>query len=303
MGEAADTTAAATTPTVASHETSGAGNAGDLLSQWYDMATSFFTTTLLVNCIIFIVIMVVSLILGRIFGAMVGTAFNRAKRTPSQLLQQFFITWTSRLFVIIGVVVALQTIGVQMGPVIASLGVAGFVLGFALQGTLSNFASGLMLLMYQPFDVGDFVDISGTTGKVKELTIVNTTLTTPDNKFVIIPNSNVWGNTIINYTKNDTRRVDLVLSVSYDADLDQVQQLVRDFVSADEDVLDDPALTVEVLAMGASSIDFAVRPWVKTDVYWDVFWRMQKGLKQLMDNNDIEIPFPQRVVHMQQAAS
>jgi small conductance mechanosensitive channel len=264
------------------------------------MAVVFFSTTLIINCIIFIVIMAVAMILGRVFGAMVAAAFNRAKRTPSQLLQIFFITWTSRLFVIIGLVVALQTIGVQMGPVIASLGVAGFIVGFAIQGTLSNFASGLMLLIYQPFDVGDVVEINGVTGKVRELTIVNTTLTTPDNKFVIIPNSNVWGNTIINFTKNPTRRIDLVLSVSYDADLDQVQQLVREFVSADAEVMSDPELVVEVLSMGESSIDFAVRPWVKTGEYWNVYWRLQKGLKQLMDKNDIEIPFPQRVVHMQQ---
>ncbi len=276
-------------------------NNGDSNADWMDTVMNIFSTEMLMNIVTFILIMIASWIIGRICGAAVAAAFNRAKRTPSQLLQNFFITWTSRAFIIIGLVVGLQTIGVEMGPVIASLGVAGFIVGFAIQGTLSNFASGLMLLVYQPFDVGDVVEINGVTGKVKELTIVNTTMETPDNKYVIIPNSNVWGNTIINYTKNPTRRVDMVLSVGYDADLDHVQKIVKELLEADEGVLKDPEITVEVLAMGESSMDFAVRPWVKTEDYWDVFWRLQKGLKQLMDQHNVDIPFPQRVVHMQQA--
>ncbi|MFW5830234.1 MAG: mechanosensitive ion channel family protein [Planctomycetota bacterium] len=276
--------------------------AGSYLAIWWEQTQAALTTDLLISTILFLVILLVSWIIARVVAATVRRGVERSRRQPSALFKHFVVTWSRRAVIILGVVVALETIGIATAPIIAGLGVAGFIIGFAVQDTLNSFTSGLMLLIYRPFDVDDYVEVAGTAGIVTELSIANTVLRTPDNKVVIVPNGKVWGETITNFTRNPTRRMDLVLSVSYSADLDRVQQLVRDHITGAEGILEDPKPTVEVLAMGESSIDFAVRPWVKTSEYWDVFWRMQKGLKQLMDANDIEIPFPQRTVWMRQDA-
>lgn len=274
--------------------------APDLIEQ----LTVYFTFDFAWLCLTFLVILLIAWIIGRVLAACAKRAIGRSKRKLGALLETFILTWIKRGILLIGLIIALETVGVATAPLIASLGVAGFILGFALQDTLGNFAAGLMLLFYRPFEIDDFIQCAGVSGIVTGLTVVSTTMRTPDNKVVIVPNSKVWGDVITNFTRNPTRRMDLVLSVSYSADLDQVQTLVRDFLASLEEPgpLAEPKPQVEVLSMGESSIDFAVRPWVNTNQYWDVYWRIQKGLKQLMDANDIEIPFPQRTVWMRQDA-
>ena len=260
-------------------------------------------TQVFISAAIFLAIVVVGAVLGSIFSRGVSAAIAKSKRQPSALFRNFVVAWAKRAVVILAIIVGLETIGVRTAPIIAGLGVAGFIIGFAVQGTLSNFASGMMILIYQPFDVGDVCEIAGTVGVVKELTIVNTTLTTPDNRTVIVPNSNVWGATIINITRQKTRRVDLTVSVSYKTDLDKCRQVLLDLVSKQPEVLKDPVVVVEVLSYGDNAINFVVRPWVETAKYWDFYWRFQREVKGALDAHGIEIPYPQRVVHMVPAAS
>ena len=293
MADSAPPTDAATAGTPTGDEAAGL-DANSLM----DQLQAWFTVDMAIKAALFIGILIVAKIIGSIIAKSISKGFEKSKRQPSALFKAFVTTWSARAVFILGLVVALETVGVRTAPIIAGLGVAGFILGFAIQGTLSNFASGIMLLIYQPFDIGDVVEVGGTIGKVTELSIVNTTLTTGDNRVVIAPNTNVWGSTIISVTKNPSRRVDMTISVGYDADLDQVKQLVTEHIKANPKVLPDPAPVVEVGAWGESSIDFIARPWCNTADYWTVLWELQLSIKKLLDEHDIDIPFPQRVVHM-----
>lgn len=221
----------------------------------------------------------------------------------SDLFCKFAAVWIGRLVLIIGALVALAMIGVNVGPMIAALGAGGFILAFALQSTLGNFASGLMILIYRPFDVGDFVDVAGVSGKVNKLSLVSTTLTTPDNQIVVIPNNKVWGDIITNVTGSNIRRVDLVFGVGYDDDLAKVQSILESIVKSHDRVLDDPEPTICVNELGASSVDFVCRPWTKTSDYWTVYWDLMRSVKERFDEERVSIPFPQRDVHIHQAVA
>lgn len=270
----------------------------DSAKAWLDPA---FLMQIGTNAVIFLAILCVGAIIGSIFSRGVSAAIAKSKRQPSALFRNFVVAWAKRAVVILAIIVGLETIGVRTAPIIAGLGVAGFIVGFAVQGTLSNFASGMMLLIYQPFDVGDVCEVAGNVGEIKELTIVNTTLLTGDNRTVIVPNSAVWGATIINITRQKTRRVDLTVSVSYKTNLDKCRQILLDLVNKQPEVLKDPAVVVEVLSYGDNAINFVVRPWVETGKYWDFYWRFQREVKGALDAHGIEIPYPQRVVHMVQS--
>lgn len=282
----------ATPADVASAQSVGSGDSmTSLLDQVFTRETGMAALTVLA-------VLLGAWIIGSLVAAALKRVLDRSERAKSELLKRFAVTWTRRAFVAIGLIMGLESIGIATAPLIAGLGVFGFIAGFALQGTLSNFASGLMLLIYRPFDVGDVIDVGGTVGKVTELSIVSTTLTTPDNRYVIVPNGQVWGSTITNITRNPTRRVDMSMSVSYDADLDKVIELLKTHVSAQDEVLAEPEVQVEVMTCGESSVDLVVRPWSKTEDYWTLYFKLQRTMKQLMDANEIEIPFPQRVVHL-----
>jgi len=199
---------------------------------------------------------------------------------------------------IVGVIIALDYVGIPMGPLLAGIGVLGFVIGFALQDTLGNFASGVMILLYRPYDIGDVIDAGGTKGKVEAMSLVSTTLVTPDNQIVVIPNNAIWGSTITNVTARATRRVDMTFGCGYGDDLDKAEQMITDVVTSHPLVLADPAPMIRIGNLGDSSVDFVVRPWCKTSDYWDVFFDLNKQLKQRADQDGIEIPFPQRDVHI-----
>lgn len=269
-----------------------------ILDQLLTGLSTVFTIEVLFKVVVFLVILVVARVIGKIAARSAGAAMDKSKRKPSALLREFVVGWTARGIFLLGLLIALENLGVRVGPLLAGLGIAGFVLGFALQGTLNNFASGLMILVYQPFDVGDVVEIDGVLGKVDALTIVNTSILTFDNRKVMLPNANVWGSTITNLTAMPTRRVDFNLGVSYQADLDRTLELVRAHINAHEKVLEDPPITVEILSHDDSSIGIVCRAWAKTEDYWTVFFDLKRTLKQLLDREGIEIPFPQRVVHM-----
>tara|TARA_Y100001956_G_scaffold82217_1_gene102200 strand:- start:3459 stop:5111 length:1653 start_codon:yes stop_codon:yes gene_type:complete len=216
----------------------------------------------------------------------------------SQLMQDFFIGMSGNIVWVIGILVALSQIGLNLAPVLTGFGIAGVIIGFALQDTLSNFAAGMMLLIYRPFDVGDFVFAGGVDGKVSHMSLVNTTIKTFDNQIIIIPNSKIWGDVIKNVTHERVRRVDMVFGIGYSDDLLKAEQVLTDIVTSHPLVLRSPEPNIKVHTLNTSSVDFIVRPWVKTDDYWDVYWDVTKEVKLRFDKEGISIPFPQQDVHL-----
>ncbi|GMQ47714.1 small-conductance mechanosensitive channel MscS [Vibrio sp. 10N] len=201
------------------------------------------------------------------------------------------------LFVIV-LIAALSRIGVQTASVVAVIGAAGLAIGLALQGSLSNFAAGVLIVGFRPFKSGDYVEIGGVAGSVDSIQIFQTVLTTPDNKMVVVPNASVIGSPITNYSRHATRRIDHVIGVSYGADLKKTQEVIRKTLEADERVLKEPGITVGVVALADSSVNFVVRPWVRTEQYWDVYFDTLQAIKEALDAEGIEIPFPQMDVHL-----
>ncbi len=215
----------------------------------------------------------------------------------SDLLQAFVIGIVYWLILAFGLMIVLSALGVDITPLFALIGGASIIAAFAMQDTLSNFASGLMIMIYRPFDVDDYVDTGGVSGTVKAVNIVSTTVTTPDNKVIVIPNKNVWGNIITNVTASDTRRVDLVFGISYDDSIPQALHVMEEAVSAHPLVLKEPAPTIRVNELADSSVNFICRPWVKTEDYWTVYWDLTRYVKELFDAAGISIPYPQQDVH------
>ncbi|MGD9252953.1 MAG: mechanosensitive ion channel [Holophagae bacterium] len=196
------------------------------------------------------------------------------------------------------VVAALNRLGVATTSVVAIFGAVGLALGLALQGTLSNFASGVMLLIFRPFDLGDFVEAGGTTGVVLEIGVFSTTLRTPDNVKIVVPNKQIYDTTISNYQGFDTRRIDLVMGIAYDDDIKTALSAIREIVTGDERVLADPEPQIAVSNLGDSSVDIVVRPWCATADYWDLRFDLTHRLKEGLEAAGCSIPFPQRDVHV-----
>lgn len=196
------------------------------------------------------------------------------------------------------IIAALAQLGIQTTSFIAVIGAAGLAVGLALQGGLANFAAGFLMIVFRPFKVGHFIEGAGATGIVEEIHIFTTQLRTPDNKTVIIPNAKLMGDNIINYSAKDTRRVDLVVGVSYTDDLQKVKQVLQDIVKKDSRILQDPASMIAVKELADSSVNLVVRLWVKTEDYWDVYFDTTENVKKRFDAEGISIPFPQQDVHL-----
>ncbi len=196
------------------------------------------------------------------------------------------------------IVAALEKLDIRTTSFIAILGAAGLAVGLALQGSLSNFAAGVLMIIFKPFKVGDFVEAGGVAGSVVEIGIFTTILNTPDNKKVIVPNAHATGGNITNFNANGTRRVDLVAGISYGDDIDKAKAVIKAILDADARILKDPVPTVAVVAMADSSVNIVVRPWVKGSDYWGVYFDTTEAIKKKFDENDITIPFPQRDVHI-----
>ena len=196
------------------------------------------------------------------------------------------------------VVAALGQLGIQTTSFIAILGAAGLAVGLALQGSLANFAAGFLMIIFRPFKVGDFIEGAGVAGVVKEIQIFTTTLKTGDNKTIIIPNSKISGDNIINFSAEENRRVDMTVGVAYDADLSKVRDVLQDIISKEDRVLSDPASQIAVAELADSSVNFIVRVWTKTADYWGVKFDMTETIKNRFDEAGIGIPFPQRDIHI-----
>jgi len=252
----------------------------------------------LMRAALFLVILLVSRIIAGLCAGLTARALAASRLQVSALLEEFARGTVRKIVMLVGIIVALDVLGVPVAPLVAGLGVVGFVVGFALQDTLGNFAAGIMILLYRPYDVGHYVEAGGTAGSVVDMTLVSTTFKTPDNKRVIVPNGAIWGGTITNYTANPTRRVDMTMSIGYGDDIDEASRVIEEVVTAHPKVLEDPAPQVEVAELGDSSVDFVVRPWVDNADYWAVKFDLTRQLKQRFDEAGLSIPFPQRDVHV-----
>lgn len=224
-----------------------------------------------------------------------GVKAIMAKREYDESLQKFLVdllNWTLKILLF---VVILGKLGVETTSFAAILAAAGLAVGMALQGSLGNFAGGVLIMIFKPFKIGDLVEAQGEIGAVKEINIFTTKLTGLSNKEIIIPNGALSNGNIINYTSEGTRRVDLVIGVSYDADIKQTKEVLMNVLTSQEKVLSDPAPTVTVLALADSSVNYAVRPWCKSEDYWDVYFNTQENTKLALDAAGIEIPYPHQV--------
>ena len=199
------------------------------------------------------------------------------------------------------IIASINKLGVETTSLAAIIAAAGLAIGLALQGSLSNLAAGVMLIAFRPFKKGDFVEAAGTSGTVNDLSIFTTTLKTPDNKVIIVPNSAVLNGNITNFSAMDTRRVDMVFGVGYSDDLKKVKEVLNDIISKDDRILKDPEPTIAVSELADSSVNLVVRPWVKSADYWAVFFDTTETVKLRFDKEGISIPFPQQDVHMHQA--
>jgi len=247
--------------------------------KWLKLNASSFVVTSIIIVFILIVFRLISLITGRLL----GRAIDSSKMKISKLLRDFFVVSVRRFVMLIGALIALSQTGVELGPLLAGLGVLGFVVGFALQGVLSNFASGLMILIYRPYDVGDVVEIAKVKGTVKEMSMVSTTMLSFNNERLVIPNNSIWGSLIRNITSETTRRIDLVFKISFDANLEQVEKIFTQEVAAAPAVLSEPAPTIQLNKQHETYFEYIVRPWVNTGDYWSTYWDLQNSINKRMN--------------------
>ncbi|MGD8121367.1 small-conductance mechanosensitive channel MscS [Vibrio sp. TRT 2004] len=270
----------------------------DGLSQAEKWLTS--NSDLLVQYGVNIISAVLILFIGNIIVKAVANSVSKVleKKDMDKAVVEFVHGLVRYLLFVIVLIAALGRVGVQTASVVAVIGAAGLAVGLALQGSLSNFAAGVLIVAFRPFKSGDYVEIGGVAGSVEAIQIFQTVLKTPDNKMVVVPNSGVIGSPITNYSRHETRRVDLVIGVSYKSDLKQTKQVIREALEKDARILKDPGMTIGVLALADSSVNFVVRPWCKTADYWDVYFDSTQAIKEALDEAGIEIPFPQMDVHL-----
>ncbi len=248
-----------------------------------------------INIALAIVIFIVGKIVVNILISVFRKILGRSKM--DEMLINFVASILKAILLLFVVIAALDQLGVDTTSLIALLGAAGLAVGLALQNSLSNFAAGVMLIVFRPFKAGDFVEVAGTAGVVEQINIFSSTLRTGDNKEVIIPNGSIYGGTITNYSARDTRRVDMVFGIGYDDDIKKAKDILQSIVDSDERILKDPAPVIAVSELADSSVNFVVRPWAKTSDYWGVMWDVTEAVKLEFDKNGISIPYPQMDVH------
>lgn len=275
--------------------------ASQLLSGWAKSGTDSLVENgpgLILNLLVLTILVIVFWSLSRFVRKVTERALRPASVQLSQLLKRMIVSLASGTVLIIGFLIGLSQLGVEIGPMLTGLGIAGFVIGFALQDTLANFASGIMILAYRPFDVEDLIECAGGVfGRVSQMNLVSTTILTIDNQTLIVPNGKIWGDVITNVTAQRVRRIDLVFGIGYADDIPKAEQVLTSILEEHPKVLADPEYVVKVHELGDSSVNLIVRPWVATDDYWDVHWDVTREVKMAFDREGISIPFPQRDVH------
>jgi small conductance mechanosensitive channel len=252
-----------------------------------------------IRAFLFVLIVGVFALIGALVGRVVRASVTSPRFGFSQLLQRTLISSSARIFLLIGLLIALGQVGVDVGTLLAGVGIAGLVIGFALQDSLANFASGFMILFYRPFDVGDFIEAAGVQGVVRQMTFASTTVHTYDNQTLVVPNRRVWGDAIRNVTEKTTRRVDLSFPIAFDEDVERVDALMREILASQVSVLDDPPPVVEVHSVQESHLELAVRPWVKTEDYWTTRWNVNREVVTRLRREGIRLQAPRRDVRIQ----
>lgn len=243
---------------------------------------------------------IVILIVGRWVAKLISNMIRKMMRKAEidKTLRSFVANMAYIALLAFVVLAALSQLGIQTTSFIAVLGAAGLAIGLALQGSLANFAAGFLMIIFRPFSVGDYIEGAGTAGTVEEIAIFTTTLVTPDNKIVIIPNASMTSDNITNWTTKGTRRVDMVMGIGYDDDIDTAKKILAKVLEDDPRILKDPAPQIAMLELADSSVNFVVRPWVIASNYWSVYMDTHEAVKKAFDANNISIPYPQRDVHV-----
>lgn len=251
-----------------------------------------------INIVLAALIYIVGRIVAKMVISIVRKAFNKADM--DEILIDFVCSILSAILLLFIIIAALNQLGVDTTSLIALLGAAGLAVGLALQGSLQNFASGVMLIVFRPFKIGDFIEAGGVSGVVEKISIFSTIMRTGDNREVIIPNGGIYGGTITNFSARDTRRIDMVFGIGYDDDLKKAQEILRTIIDSDERVLKNPETLIAVSELADSSVNFVVRPWVKSGDYWAVKFDLTENVKLAFDEQGISIPYPQMDVHSKQ---
>lgn len=244
-------------------------------------------------------------IIGRLIAKIIVRAVKKvmARASIEETLRAFLGNIIQTILTIVIVIAALEQLGVDTTSVLAVFAAAGLAVGLAFKDSLSNFAAGIMLVLFKPFKTGDFVEAAGISGVIEKIQIFNTVMRTGDNREITVPNSHIYGGIITNYSARDSRRIDLVIGIGYDDNIKTAKQLIENILEQDSRVLTDPAPTVMLVELGESSIDIAVRPWVKSEDYWGTRADILQNVKETFDAEGISIPYPQRDIHMLQSAA
>ena len=272
-----------------------------LLREMRDTVLAWVETSA-IDFILEVALFIAIILLARWLSSFAKGAATRAMTSKSGrmnlLLRDVSVSLIGGTVLFMGVLIAFSQVGISLAPMLAGLGVAGFIIGFALQDTLGNFAAGTMILAYRPFDMGDYIEVAGIEGAVKHMTLVSTTIATVDNKTLIVPNSKIWGDVIRNYTGQRIRRVDLEFGVSYNDKIEHVERVLHEVLAEEPLLLTTPEPVIHLHRLSDSSMDFIVRPWVRTEDYWEAYWALMRAAKLRFDAEGISIPYPQRDVHL-----
>lgn len=253
-----------------------------------------------INIVMAILIYIVGKIVVGIIVNLFGKVMKRSKY--DDMLVNFIKAILNAILMLFVIIASLNELGVDTTSLVAILGAAGLAIGLSLQGSLQNFAAGVMLLVFRPFKAGDFVEAGGAAGVVKSISIFTTIMTSGDNKEIIVPNGQIYSGTITNYSAKETRRVDMIVGIGYDADLKRAKEVLKELTAADPRILQDPAPTIAVAELADSSVNFVVRPWVKSADFWGVKFDFTEAVKLRFDQEGISIPFPQMDVHLHKDA-
>ena len=272
-----------------------------LVSGWLEGIGTWLVDNLpqlIFKLLLFLLVLWIARAVSRLTRRLVAEGLKRSNFKISRLLKNMIVSIAGGLVLLLGVLFGLAQLGISVGPLLAGLGIAGFIVGFALQDTLGNFAAGMMILLFRPYDVGDIVEAGGVFGKVSHMSLVNTTILTFDNQTLVMPNSKIWGDVIKNVTAQEKRRVDMTFGIGYGDDIPTAEKVLTKIVTRHDKVLKDPAPVVRLHMLNESSVDFIVRPWVNKEDYWDVYWDITRAVKMGFDEAGISIPFPQRDIHL-----
>ena len=290
-------------------DTAASANVGDVLSERLEHSVGLIGNSmdwvvnnqgLIINYGMNILSAIVTLFIGMMVARLISGGVGKLllKRKLDSTISDFVSHMVQYIIVAFVVIAALSRIGVETTSFVAIIGAAGLAIGLALQGSLSNFASGVLIIALRPFKAGEYIDAAGISGVVESVQVFSTTLTTVDNKFVVVPNSAILAGNIINYSRKETRRIDLVIGVSYNADLAKTKAVLEAVVKANKGVLASPAPQIAVAELADSSVNLVVRPWVRGDNYWPIRFELMEAIKIGLDEAGIDIPFPQMDVHV-----